>query len=108
MTPTLCPTIELEMGNLPTQRGQTPDFSSPPPQDPSGALTRSSSAEPTRSGSFLVGMCGHHMLRAALAGVPITPPCHNPLVSGRPPVEQFPRQIPAPGGRPDPTPPEDS
>ena len=109
MTPTSCPTIELETGNLPTQRSQTPDFSSRPlPR------TRRRAHQLIERGTDQIRVFSGRNVRAPHAARGVggradnRPAVSQPPGSGRPLVEQFPRQIPAPGGRPDPTTPEDS
>jgi hypothetical protein len=49
----------------------------------------------------LVAVCGRRMPWPVGTSAQLT--VRQPPDSGRPPVEQFPRPIPAPGGRPDPT-----
>jgi len=61
-----------------------------------------------RDGSHMITEVAALVAAEPLAARPIpAPQFGNSPDSGRPPVEQFPRPIPAPGGRPDTTAPVD-
>jgi hypothetical protein len=109
MTPTPCPTIELETGDPPTQRGQTLFFV--PSPSPSGPQRRAHLLieRGTDQIGVLVGVCGHRMLCAALAGTPIPlPQCHNPLTPAGRWLSNSPGRSPLPAADRTPTTPENS